>query len=134
MCNADCYSRNINFKSHRMLESRANFTSRFTQKIDDSIQNISKPSNTVLMFGNTHNKNHQLLISINNLPFKVRIIQMWRHCKFCVRRAVTPASTTYTFLEENEEQMSQGTASFKVLQQMKALPLTSSQFKSTPCL
>lgn len=27
-----------------MLESRANFTSRFTQKIDDSIQNISKPS------------------------------------------------------------------------------------------
>lgn len=41
---ADCYSWNISFKSCRLLESRANITSRFTQKIDDSIQNISKPS------------------------------------------------------------------------------------------
>lgn len=44
MFNADCYSWNINFKSHRILGSRENFTSRFTQKTDDSIQNISKPS------------------------------------------------------------------------------------------
>lgn len=84
------------------------------------------------MFGNSHNKSHQLLISINNLPFKVRIIQVWRHCKFCVRRDVTPGFTTYTFLQENEEQVFQGTASCKVVQQMKALPLTSGQFKSTP--
>lgn len=123
MFNADCYSWNIIFESCTQLESRANFNTRFTQKTDDSIQIFQNHLNTVFMFGNTRNKSHQLLISINNLPFKVRIIQMWRHCKFCVRRDVTPASTTYTFLRENEEKMFWGTASFKVLQQMKTLPV-----------